>query len=579
VVVAVPNLPSNFNPSTPQGANRITDEVMAQVLPQAFVTGGLSPTISPGFVESAEVQGISPFIVVYKLNPKAVWSDGLPITAEDFIYNWHEQLRWAPLLPASGLVAGYRAISSISSSDGGATVSVTFKKPFNEWESLFSNLIPAHVARRYGWVAGFEGFDPTKVISGGPFEIKSYQAGHELTLARNPDYWFAKPGVAEIILRVESSTQALAAVQAGEVSVATVPNSPVVAGVIANAAEAGVALTKIQATWPILWQLCFNLTGPVLDSRPLRLAVEHSLYVAEIVADSAGLDDASLGPYGGRLTLGERVSATGSGGSGSGGSGSGSGDIGGAGGSPAGEYNPALALSDFREAGYVQDAAGVMRLGGTGPAVVLQLLVPSRNPTMSLAADVIQAQLSTMGVRMVIRARPLAEMLRTTLPEGSYQLALAPFLLTPAAGAQAPVYSDSVLPATVPLSGPPLPWASTTPAGTEPGAVGADVVTRDIFGLEDPKVGNDLAQALTSLNPGQDALMIAAAETQMSLDVASIPLFQVPVEVIHASDLRGLSESPSWAGIFWDAQSWAVQLSPKILPASGGVVPGVASGR
>ena len=37
VTVAVPYLPRNFNPSTPAGANGVTQMVMEQVLPQAFV--------------------------------------------------------------------------------------------------------------------------------------------------------------------------------------------------------------------------------------------------------------------------------------------------------------------------------------------------------------------------------------------------------------------------------------------------------------------------------------------------------------------------------------------------------------
>ena len=102
VVVAVSSLPSNFNPSAPDGANRITAEVMAQVWPQTFVTDDrLETTAEAGFVEDAEVESISPFTVVYTLNPKATWSDGVPIGVKDFIYNWHEQLLWAPQLPGS----------------------------------------------------------------------------------------------------------------------------------------------------------------------------------------------------------------------------------------------------------------------------------------------------------------------------------------------------------------------------------------------------------------------------------------------------------------------------------------------
>jgi len=34
---------------------------------------------------------LAPQKVVYTINPKAVWSDGTPITAADFIYAWQQQ--------------------------------------------------------------------------------------------------------------------------------------------------------------------------------------------------------------------------------------------------------------------------------------------------------------------------------------------------------------------------------------------------------------------------------------------------------------------------------------------------------
>ena len=86
VTVGVMSLPTNFNPSTPAGDNRITQLVMEQVWPQPFVTEPGFGVENSGLLESAEVQGVSPLTVVYVINPKAVWSDGVPITVADFEY-------------------------------------------------------------------------------------------------------------------------------------------------------------------------------------------------------------------------------------------------------------------------------------------------------------------------------------------------------------------------------------------------------------------------------------------------------------------------------------------------------------
>ena len=156
----MPYLPSNFNPSTPAGANRVTQMVMEQVWPQAFVIDPEYQAETTGFIDSAEVVGLSPMTVSYVIDPKATWSDGYPITATDFVYNWQQQLLASPVLASPAFLAGYRDIRSISGSNGGKTVRVVFNRPYSDWEGLFANLIPAHIAERAGWASAFAGFRP-----------------------------------------------------------------------------------------------------------------------------------------------------------------------------------------------------------------------------------------------------------------------------------------------------------------------------------------------------------------------------------------------------------------------------------
>ena len=83
-----------------------------------------------------------------------------------------------------------------------------------------------------------------------------------------------------------------------------------------------------------------------------------------------------------------------------------------------------------------------------------------------------------------------------------------------------------------------------------------------------------LEEALTNLNTSQAAAYLSDADTTMWQDVPTIPLFQQPVVVINQSNLINVSESPTWAGVFWDAQDWAIQLTPPIPPQTfPGVTP------
>jgi len=102
----------------------------------------------------------------------------------------------------------------------------------------------------------------------------------------------------------------------------------------------------------------------------------------------------------------------------------------------------------------------------------------------------------------------------------------------------------------------------------EPGAVELGVVTRDVFGLEDPSVASDIEEALTNLSPAADESFVLAAEAQLSLDLPTIPLFETPVALVDDTDIRAVGDSPTWAGIFWDAEDWVIQVRPAVVPTS-----------
>ena len=134
------------------------------VWPQAFIVNAkLQPVLNTQLIQSAVATSASPQTIVYKLNPKAVWSDGTPITADDLIYNWQAQSGNAAYTDVGGKpydaasTTGYNQIQSVVGSDpsGGAacdpgstadrnvglcpngrTVTVTFKPTFTDWRAL-----------------------------------------------------------------------------------------------------------------------------------------------------------------------------------------------------------------------------------------------------------------------------------------------------------------------------------------------------------------------------------------------------------------------------------------------------------
>ena len=554
VTVAVPYLPKNFNPSTPAGANRVTQMVMEQVWPQAFVIDPEYQAETTGFIDSAEVVGLSPMTVNYVIDPKATWSDGYPITAADFEYNWQQQLQASPVLASPGFLAGYRDIKSISGSNGGKTVKVVFISPYSDWEGLFANLIPAHIAERAGWVSAFAGFHPSDLISGGPFIVSSLEKGKRLVLTRNSRYWGAPAHLQSIVFRVERSDQnslaSLASLKKGSVSIAEVTPSPQVDEAIARDQALSSALSATTTPSPVLWQLVFNLNDPVVGDRFMRTALALITDPDQLAADSVGFDDPLS------ASADSRVFAQGQPGSGAEAA------------SPV-AYNPVQAAKLFKSLGYEPDEHGTLRAYGVGSRLILTITGPQGSGVIDVLERQLQAEWASCGVGLIVHNVPMKDLLKAALPHGRYQLALAPFVMPVFPTWNAIIYTDPVIP--ISTSFPPnlrtdsfgssstWLWSVPTPAGTEPGAVSLGAVTRDVTGLEDPDVAAYFERIMNELNTDARAQLLSRLDTVLTQDLPTFPLFQEPVSLIRQSDIVNVSESPGPAGPLWNAEDWVVE--------------------
>ncbi len=551
VTVAVPYLPTNFNPSTPAGANHVTQMVMEQVWPQAFVIDPEYQAETTGFVDSAEVVALSPMTVSYAIDPKATWSDGYPITEADFEYNWQQQLKASPVLATTGFLAGYRDIKSISGSNGGKTVRVVFRSPYSDWEGLFSNLIPAHIAARAGWVSAFAGFRPRDLISGGPFVVSSMRTGRQLVLTRNSRYWGIPAHLKRIVFRVERSVRAsLAGLQDGRVSIAEITPSPRFDKALAYDETSSRALSVTTTASPLLWQLVFNLNDPVVGGRLMRVALALVTDPDQLVADSIGLDDPLA------VSAGSSLVAQGQSGPAAGTA------------SPA-QYDPVRAAKLFKSLGYEPDQYGRLRAYGVGSPLTLTVTGPKGNGVIDVLEQQLQAEWSSCGIALIIHNVPTKDLLKTALPQGRYQLALVPYVMPAFPTWNAIIYTDPVLP--MPTSFPPnlrpdsfgssstWLWSVPTPVGTEPGATTLGAVTRDITGLEDPDVAAYFEKVMSELNTDAQVQLLSKLNAVLTRDLPALPLFQEPVSLVQQSDIVNVSESASPAGPLWNAEDWAVE--------------------
>lgn len=278
-------------------------------------------------VSATETDGTasSPQTVVYKIQPKAVWSDGTPISADDFIYNWITENGSDTSIPAAS-TTGYSDIASITGSDGGKTVTVTWKKgkSFPDWQGLFWNMLPAHIAAQNGYVAGTKtaangtvsSVNPAGLLkswtafgttvptwSDGPYKITSAnKAGTTIVEVPNPKWYGTAPNISKLIFsQVSGGTGSIdaeaTALQNNELQ-AIYPQPSVD---LINELKSMGSTVKYKVNSGLDFEhLDFNLANQTLGkeswSLPLRQAIMTSINRQEIISKTVGQFDPSVKP-------------------------------------------------------------------------------------------------------------------------------------------------------------------------------------------------------------------------------------------------------------------------------------------
>ncbi len=234
----------------------------------------------PALAEHTEVSGDGKRFT-FSLQ-EACWSDGSPVTAEDFVYGWQRGIDLASgnenrfLFETAGIRnAGEICAGRMDPKELGIravdekTLEVELEQPVPYFLSMLAlpMFYPMNQAFFEG-CGGQYGTSPETVLSNGPFCLKQYQpAGQEIFLEKNPGYWREEQvklsGVSYQV--VKESQQAFMAYELGDLDMAF--------------------LSGEQAEWhreredfrtlPLgsLWYISPNLQVPGLENKWLRKAL------------------------------------------------------------------------------------------------------------------------------------------------------------------------------------------------------------------------------------------------------------------------------------------------------------------
>ena len=243
----------------------------------------------------------------FKLRDDAVWSNGDPVTADDFVFGWQRAVDPATaseysymmsdigqVKNAAEIIAGELPVTDLGiTAVDEKTLQVELNVPVSFFDSLlyFPTFYPVNRAFYEGLAEGTFGTSPETVLSNGAYVLESYEpAALNFSLVKNPDYYNAESvKLAGLNYQViKDSQQALLSYQNGDLDIVKLSGDQV------DQVSDDPELTVVGAGY--LWYITMNGHDiPALANANMRLAISNAINRESIVKDV--VKDGSVATY------------------------------------------------------------------------------------------------------------------------------------------------------------------------------------------------------------------------------------------------------------------------------------------
>jgi peptide/nickel transport system substrate-binding protein len=501
---AIEQFSTQWNTNHLNGAEASTAAVMGAMMPSPFISderGDVS--VDRDYVLSARVTATSPRqVVTYRLNPRARWSDGKPITWRDYEAQW-KALRSAagPFQIASS--TGYERIASVKPGRDPYEVVVTFARRYGEWQGLFGLLYPAATnsdPKRFngGWLNRIP-------VTAGPFKLgKIDQTAKTITIVRDPKWWGPPAKLDAIAFRALSSDAAINAFASGEIDVADVGPDPSHYKRVRDVPGASVR----EAAGPDFRHLTFNGTSPVLSDASVRRAIAMAINRDALVkADLTGLNWPARtmnNHFFVNTQTGYRDNA-----------------------GQVGHFDPAAARRLLDQAGWTR--SGAFRRKGSR-TLELRFVIPSGVGPSRQEAELSQAMLKDVGVKLDIVTVPEDQFFDKYISPGDFDI--APFSWI----------------------GTPFPISSAQSIYVKPtrNAKGQVQIQQNFARIGSPAIDSLMSRAQEELSPARARGLINQADGLVWDEVHSIVLYQRPQITAAKSSLANIGSSGFKSTVYQD---------------------------
>ncbi len=496
--------PTGFNPNTAKDNGTSVLWVVNRVYPSGFhANPDYTVSLDSDLMESAELTNQDPQTITYKIKPAAVWSDGVPVNADDFIYMWENSNGKDKNIDVA-TTTGYEDIKSVTGSDNGKTVTVVFKNKFADWKSLFSQvMVPAHYGKAQpgGWNTGFDK-NPQNIPSAGPFKVDNYVQGQSLTLAKNPKYWGKPAHLDKIVYRFlpESVTQP-AALQNNEVDL--IYPQPQLDQV-----------KQVQQLPDVQYQINFGLSFEHLDFN-FKSGALGDLKVRQAIATGLNrqeLLDRTVKQFSSKATvLGNRIYLTGqkeyqdhSGNYGKG--------------------DTAAAKQLLEGDGYKLGSDGIYAKGGK--RLSFRFSTTAGNALRETQGVLFQSQMKQIGIEIKIANAPSTKFFGEWLPNGNFDIC-------------------------------DFAWVGTPFAITGSKSIYISGSDSNYGKYADPKVDQLFNQATAELDPAKAVTLGNQIDQVLWDDMATIPLYTKPTFLAWRNTFTNITDNATNEGPFVAEPLWA----------------------
>jgi peptide/nickel transport system substrate-binding protein len=468
-----------------------------KVLQTPFAVGP-NFTYEESLVSRVDYTRRRPFTLTYHIRPEARWSDGVAITAQDFIFTLRAIRRHA----TPEFRELHAPIRSVRAADP-KTVQVVLRPRSASWHDFFGNILPAHALRGADlaqvWGDRVDNPRTGRPIGSGPFLVERFERGRQLVLRRNPRYWGPHPAyVDRLVIRfAQSATDPSEELKSRELTIAMGVPAPVVPAVRRQP-----GLRFVTGAGSNFEQLAIQLgpnAHPALRSKLVRRALAYGIDRTALVRQIWGEIDPSARALDSAVYLTQSRDYE-----------------------PnwrAYRYRPAEARRLLEQAGCRRGADGIFSCGGQ--RLSLRFVTSAGIASRAQALSLIQSQLRAAGVEVVPVFAPGAAFIGQILPQGAFDVALFSWAGAPA-GSWAPVFGCGGL--------------------------------QNFTGYCQRLVSAHLNDADRILDSRRRARVLNKADRGLASDVPTIPLYQFVATAAYDTSVRSFVFLP-WNPL-WNAENW-----------------------